>query len=304
MSSPNLADMLLRLPQRNISFPRRPLVMGILNINDDSFSGDGKVDVQWAMARTKNMIREGADIIDVGAESARTNRQPIPVEEEIYRLLPFLDAWPELLVGTNPRDDMQVFPPVLSVNTWRPEVAAAVLPHGVELLNDMGGLPDDRNAKLCLRHRCSLLLMHTSGLPKESHEHVRYRDVVTEVEEFFLQKLVVTRQAGLSPEAIVLDLGLGFAKQWQDDLRLLANLERLTAIGRPFLLPISRKGFIGRVLGVQDPQLRDAGTIGTLVSATLRGASIFRVHEVNAAWLAVKTLTNHLFPSGARAADG
>ncbi len=154
------------------AFPR---VMGIVNINDDSFSGDGTLDVAKALAQARRMILDGADVIDVGAESARTNRGPIGVREEIARLLPFLDGFEALCAEASPRDEFQIWPPLLSVNTWRPEVVAAVLPTGkVDLINDIGGLVEDTNARLCYEHGAALLLMHTVGEPKVPHTTQRY----------------------------------------------------------------------------------------------------------------------------------
>ena len=132
--------MILRARQHVIEFPRRPMVMGIVNINDDSFCGDGTLDPTAALAQAEQQLRDGADIIDIGAESARTNRQAISVEEEIDRLKPFLAKWPELRAHHNT--------PLLSINTWRSDVIAEVLPHGGDIINDISGLPDAFNAKL------------------------------------------------------------------------------------------------------------------------------------------------------------
>ena len=158
--------MIWQLPAREIRFPRRPLVMGIVNVNDDSFSGDGTLDIDEALAKARRAVAEGADIVDIGAESARTNRSAVGVDEEVRRFAAFLRRWPEVWRGLGPVDEAQVWPPVLSANTWRPEVVAEVLPLGVELLNDMGGLPDVRNASHCAAHGASLLIMHTVGEPK------------------------------------------------------------------------------------------------------------------------------------------
>src|SRR5687768_2987644 len=136
--------MILQARARTITFPRRPLIMGIVNLNDDSFCGDGTLDVSVAMDHAQRMAAHGADIIDAGAESARTNRAAISVEEEIDRLLPFIDrwlAWSRSMADSAPPVPDQVWPPLLSVNTWRPEVVEAVLPAGGDVLNDIGALP-------------------------------------------------------------------------------------------------------------------------------------------------------------------
>jgi dihydropteroate synthase len=278
------------LPAREIAFPRRPLVMGIVNVNDDSFSGDGTLDIAAALALARRQAEEGADIIDVGAESARTNRAAIGAEEEVRRFRAFLEAWPAALRGATPRDEAQVWPPVLSANTWRPEVVEAVLPLGVEFLNDMGGLPDDRNARLCAAAGVSLLLMHSVGEPKVPHFHQQWDDVMDAMEAFFEEKIAMALAAGLPSEALVLDPGIDFAKQRDDNLRVFREMGRLQRFGLPLLVPVSRKTVIGEVLEIADPRERDAGTVACIATSIRRGASILRVHDVRAAWQAVKIL--------------
>lgn len=283
--------MRLRLPMRVIEFPRRPLVMGIVNVNDDSFSGDGTLDFQAAVEIAREQVRAGADVIDVGAESARTNRQAIPVDEEIRRFLVFIDQWEDVWSGVDPRDDQQVWPPVLSVNTWRPEVVGKLLPLGrIELVNDMGALPDDRNARLCALHGAALLIMHSVGEPKVPHLHQQWDDVMGSMERFFETKLEMAAAAGLSGESVVLDPGIDFAKQRDDNLTVYQNLDRLRCFGRPVLVPVSRKTVIGEVLDLPDPKDRDAGGIACISAAMSGGAEIFRVHHVDAAWQVVKVL--------------
>lgn len=293
--------MRLRLPGRVIDFPRRPLVMGIVNVNDDSFSGDGTLNADEAIDFAKRQVAQGADVIDVGAESARTNREAIPVSEEIRRFRMFLDRWDEV-AAESPRDDAQVWPPVFSANTWRPAVVKAVLATGrIELVNDMGALPDDRNARHCADHGAALLIMHSVGQPKVPHLHQAWDDVVRSMEDFFAEKLGLAAKAGLSPESVVLDPGIDFAKQRDDNLQVYRELGRLTRFGRPLLVPVSRKTVIGEVLGIDDPRERDAGTIACIAAAMERGGSIFRVHNVEAAWQSVKTL--HALHNGSGAAN-
>lgn len=262
------------------AFPR---VMGIVNINDDSFSGDGTLDVEQALRQAMRMVAEGADIIDVGAESARTNRGAIAEEEEIRRLLPFLDSFREACEELAPRDEAQLWPPLLSVNTWRPEVVRAVLETGrVDIVNDMSGLADDTNARLCFEYGAALLLMHTVGLPKEPHDTQAWDDVLDALDEFFEDRLARARRAGLTDDQIILDPGIDFAKQEADNLTIYRELERLRRFDLPILLPISRKTVIGSVLGIEDPAKRDAGTIACLVRGLVAQADVFRVHNVKA----------------------
>ncbi len=278
----NKMELLAR--DRRIAFPRRPLIMGILNINDDSFSGDGRINTEWALARARELISLGADLIDVGGESARTNRSAITPAEELHRILPFLEGFPTACAAAAPRDSEQVHPPLLSINTWRPEVAGPALAAGGHLLNDMSALPDDRNARLCAETGAALLIMHSVGEPKVAHTHVGYPDILQTLRDFFREKIALAERAGLPRAALVLDPGIDFAKQTEDNLRIYRGLDALREFDRPILLPVSRKSVIGRVLELPDPRDRDPGTAACIVAGHLRGASIFRVHNVDMAW--------------------
>ena len=277
--------MLLRAREREIRFPRRPLVMGIVNINDDSFCGDGNLDPDQAMALARKQLNEGAEIIDVGAESARTNRGPISVDEEVARLRPFIKAFPVIASSAG-----MTTPPLLSVNTWRAEVVRRILPLGVDLLNDMGALPDAANARHCAEHGTALLIMHSIGQPKQPHPGEHYADIARDVKDFFISKLQLAESAGLEQARTVLDPGIDFAKDRDDNLQLLRELESLTSLKRPILLPVSRKTVIGEVLGLEKPIERDAGTIACAVTAMMRGAAILRVHNVAATVNAVRVI--------------
>jgi len=284
--------MIWQARQHRIEFPRRPLVMGIVNINDDSFCGDGTLDPQQALTQAEQQLREGADIIDIGAESARTNREPISEAEEIARLMPFLKAWPDLLATFDaaPWDAAQLWPPMLSINTWRSGVISAVLPHGGDLINDISALPDATNAQHCADHGASLLIMHSIGQPKVPHTHVAYEDILETLETFFDEKMALALSAGLKAEQIILDPGIDFAKQREDNLTIYRHADRLLKWGRPVLLPVSRKTVIGQVLDLPQATDRDAGTIACIAAGMRRGSQIFRVHQVRAAAQAVKVL--------------
>jgi dihydropteroate synthase len=266
--------------------------MGIVNINDDSFCGDGTLDPTTALAQAEQQLKQGADIIDFGAESARTNRGPISIQEEIDRLIPVIAAFPSLVarLGRPRWDRDQLWPPLLSINTWRPEVIAAVLPHGGDLLNDISALPDAANARLCDQHGASLLIMHSIGQPKVPHTHVGYPDIIETLTAFFDEKIHLALQAGLAPEHLILDPGIDFAKQQADNLRIYRELDVLHRFNRPILLPVSRKTVIGQTLNQPDPLTRDPGTIACIAAGMRRGAQLFRVHNVSAAAAAVKTL--------------
>ena len=203
------------------------------------------------------------------------------MSEEIDRLLPFLAKWPELRAQHNS--------PLLSINTWRSDVIAEVLPHGGDIINDISGLPDAFNAKLCAEHGAALLIMHSVGQPKVPHTHVQYPSIMETLEHFVEQRLVMAESVGLSRENILLDPGIDFAKQREDNLTIYRELERLQRFERPILLPVSRKTVIGDVLGLPANE-RDAGTLACIAAGVSRGANLFRVHNVKAAVQAVKML--------------
>ncbi|MGK0187023.1 MAG: dihydropteroate synthase [Verrucomicrobiales bacterium] len=276
---------------RVIRFPRRPLIMGIININDDSFSGDGTLNVEDALETATTMVAQGADIIDVGAESARTNRAAISVKEEVNRLRPFVEAFSDAIASSDSTiDAAQLSPPLLSINTWRPEVAREILSSGGDILNDMGGLPDDSNAQICAEIGAALLIMHSVGEPKVPHLEVHWENPMQALCQFFKEKLALAENAGLAKAQTILDPGIDFAKQRDANLRIYAELDELAQFQRPVLVPVSRKTVIGEVLGIENPLQRDAGTIACLAAAQVRSAAIFRVHNVPAAAQAAKIL--------------
>ena len=265
-------------------FPRPALVMGIVNLVADSFSGDGVTDIDAALGKARQLVADGADIIDIGAESARTNREPLPAGEEAAQLVRFIERWDEI---QNPNSEIRN--PLLSINIWRPEVARTALAAGGDILNDIGGLPTDGNARICAATGAALLIMHTVGAPKVPHTHVGYADIMQSLDEFFVEKIALAERTGVPRDAIILDPGIDFAKQRDDNLRICRELERLHRFERPILLPASRKTVIGDVLGLP-PVERDAGTVACIAAGFLRGAQIYRVHNVRAAVQSLRML--------------
>ncbi len=278
--------MILRTREKTLDFSNRTMVMGIININDDSFSGDGTLDQYKAMQMALEKVDQGADIIDVGAESARTNRGPITINEEVDRLIPFIDAFHSF----NWNEERKK--PLLSINTWRPEVTKKIVPLGIDILNDIGALNQSDNAEICAKHGSALLIMHSIGLPKEPHLGQKYENIVDEINIFFNRKIQFAESVGLKREQIILDPGIDFAKDCKDNLKILKDLNIFQKHGRPILVPVSRKTVIGEVLGIDDPNERDAGTVACSVSSILRGASILRVHNVIAASQTVRMISN------------
>jgi dihydropteroate synthase len=275
---------------RKISFDRRPLVMGIVNINDDSFSGDGSLDEDRIIAQIRQQISDGADVIDLGAESARTNRQAISIAEELRRFSLVMERWQEIWSSAKPIDALQVWPPILSANTWRTDAVRGVIAMGAEWINDMSGLPDGENAALCAAAGRALLIMHSVGEPKVPHFHQQWDDVMAQLMQFFSEKIQLAEQHGLSRDSLILDPGIDFAKQKDDNLTIYRNLTQLTQFALPLMIPVSRKTVIGDVLGISNPCERDAATIACLTWCMRHGGNIFRAHNVAAASQAIRCL--------------
>ncbi len=278
---------MLKARGRTVVMADRPLVMGILNLNDDSFSDSGFPSLQEALRRAREMVEQGVDIIDVGAESARTNRAPISEDEELRRLMPFLEELQRWFLDgylTPPFEGaQQVFPPLISVNTWRGEVCRVIAESGAaDILNDMSGLRTAANAEICARHGVALLIMHIEGEPKVAHQGIDAgeSEIAGVVKNFLRDRLQTACSAGLAEEQVILDPGFGFAKTPAQDLALLRNIDDLRALGRPVLMPVSRKGFIGHILNQPQADRRDAGTMAVVAHFAEKPGLIFRVHDV------------------------
>ncbi len=286
-------------PFSAINFPRHPLIMGIVNVNDDSFSGDGSLDSYEIAQQCRAKIAAGADIIDLGAESARTNREAISEEEEVARLLPVLERWQEIVTEVPRRDAEQLNTPVLSINTWRPQVIESVLNSEfgsqIGLINDMSALAYPETLEIMRNSAASLLIMHSVGLPKQDHSHLQWQNVVDEMKQFFTEKLALATAAGIDKNRLVIDPGLDFAKSSSESLQVLQAIDDFSSFGCPVLIPLSRKQFVGDAIGEDEPVERDAGTVACLPSILGLPASIVRVHNVAATWQALKTLIQFNF---------
>lgn len=266
-----------------------PLIMGVLNLN--SFCRDGFTNFTLALERARKMAAEGADIIDVEAESTSPNRRVrMSEEEEIQRLLPFVKNFDCVMADTES-------PPLLSLNTWRPAVARTVLDVGGHILNDLSALPE--NASLCAEHGVALVITHSVGEPKVPYPHVRYENAFNSLCNFFEKKICLAEAAGMPREDIILDPGIDFAKQEEKNhLAIYRELEALHSLCLPILLPVSRKDVICN-LNIPNPQECEAGAMACIVAAMLRGVGIFRVQNVKAAAYAVRVLHNVLLVKSA-----
>jgi dihydropteroate synthase len=253
----------------------KPLVFGILNVTPDSFSDGGRFDsLESALAHVRRMLHEGADGIDVGGESTRPQgAQVVSADEELRRVLPVLSAVRAEFPGL-----------VVSVDTTKGEVARPALDAGADAINDVSGFRiDPRVGEIAASAAAGVVLMHSRGGVAEmgTYRFAEYGDdVVAEVTDELRVCVNRALSAGVAPESIVVDPGIGFAKRSEHSLRILAELERVAALGFPVMVGVSRKRFIGELSGVERAAERVAGSVGANVAALMRGARLFRVHDV------------------------
>ena len=251
---------------------KKPIVMGILNVTPDSFSDGGKFNrVDAAVKRCEEMLNEGAKIIDIGGESTRPGSDPVPVEEELKRVIPVIEE-------VRKRIGNQFF---ISVDTYKSRVAEEALNAGADIVNDISGFRfDERMAEVVAKFRCPAVVMHIKGKPKDMQKNPYYEDVMGEILDYFQEVFEKAEEKGVDREQLIVDPGIGFGKRLVDNLCILKNLKELKVLGRPILLGASRKSFIGKITGVEIPEKRLSGSISAAVIGAMNGAKIVRVHDV------------------------
>ncbi len=246
----------------------KPRVMGIINCTPDSFSGDGLGnDTKKATRRGLSMFNDGADIVDVGGESTRPGAKPVAIEVEISRVIPVIEA-----LGT-------ARPGRVSVDTMKPKVAEAALYAGATIVNDVSGLRDQKMIELVAEHDAAVIIMHMLGEPRIMQRSPRYKDVVGDIIRFLADRIDVAEKAGVNPRKIMVDPGIGFGKTMDHNLAIIARLRELKVLGKPIVIGVSRKSFIGKLTGSPTDD-RLEGSIAAAVLAVKDGADIVRVHDV------------------------
>jgi dihydropteroate synthase len=254
----------------------RPAVMGVLNVTADSFSDGGRFcDFDAAVAHGARMVEEGAAIVDVGGESTRPGAEPVPVQQELDRVIPVVEALAKRL-------DV-----IISVDTMKPEVMREAVRAGAGLINDVRALLEPGAIEAVAEGGAAVCLMHMQGMPRTMQHDPRYDDVVREVDEFLRQRAAACLAAGIPPERICLDPGFGFGKTLAHNLALLAGLPQFVSSGHAVLVGLSRKSMVGAITG-RPVQERLAGSLALATIATLHGAHIVRAHDVAATVDAVK----------------
>ena len=277
-----------RLRTRTLSTESHTLIMGVVNVTPDSFSDGGAFfaqgadspDVARAIAHGLRLLEDGADILDVGGESTRPGAATVDVAEELDRVIPVVAGLAD--AGA-----------VVSVDTSKPQVAAAAADAGAEIVNDVTAFRDPEMADVCIDREVGVVLMHMRGEPRTMQQAPHYDDVVPEVFSFLATRAAAAIAAGVDRQRICLDPGIGFGKTFDHNLALLGRLDGLVAIGHPVLVGTSRKSFLGRILDqaghAAPPHERDPATGATTALAVAAGAAAVRVHDVRSALQAART---------------
>lgn len=265
---------------RLVDFTSRPLVMGIVNVTPDSFSDGGRfADYEAGVAHALRLVEQGADILDVGGESSRPGAAPVPLDEELRRVLPIVE-----------RLTKRVHVPI-SVDTYKAETARRCLEAGASIINDISALGDPEMAGVVSASGAGVVLMHMQGTPASMQIAPHYEDVFGEVRQFFQARLHESLNKGIAALQVVFDPGIGFGKKTEHNLTLLARLAELQQMGRPILLGVSRKGLLGRLLD-RPVERRLAGSLAVASDALSQGAvQILRVHDVEETRDAVTVLS-------------
>ncbi len=270
----------IELPSGKIlDYSRSPLIMGILNVTPDSFFEESRAqDLERALERVEVMVSEGVDIVDVGGESTRPGAAPVPLEEELHRVLPVVEE-----IKKN-------FEVPISVDTYKAEVARKAIENGAEIVNDVSALRFDPNMReVVSRYDVPVVVMHMKGTPGDMQKNPFYEDVICEIMDFLKGRVEYLRVLGISEKRIILDPGIGFGKRYIDNIEILRNIESFVALGFPILVGHSRKSFLGQITG-EPPEGRLEATIGVSVYLALKGVAILRVHDVGENKKAIKVL--------------
>jgi dihydropteroate synthase len=264
--------------KKEIRWGSRTYIMGIINLTPDSFSGDGLMNgtdlVNNALEQANQFVSEGADILDLGAESSRPDAEPVSGDEEEERLMPVLTS----LLKNN-------LDAIISVDTYKSSVAESALRAGADWINDIWGLRfDPLMAQIAAKYKAPVVIMHNGRVLKQEAPHSEneeQKDIINRVKSGLLESINIAQEAGIQMEKVILDPGIGFGKTVEDNLALINRLDEIKAMGHPVLIGPSRKSFIGATLNLTAEQ-RLEGTAAAIAISITRGADIIRVHDVKA----------------------
>ncbi len=265
-------------------------IMGILNVTPDSFSDGGKYfNKDKAIFQAESMIKEGADIIDIGGESTRPFSEPVSLNEELDRVIPVIEK-----INKN-------FNTIISIDTYKSKVAEEALKNGAEIINDISGFVfDPLMIEVAAKYKSKCIVMHIRGTPKNMQIDPKYNDVVEDIYGFLNERVKFLKAKGI--QDIIIDVGFGFGKSLDDNYVLLNNLQKFNKIGCPILAGISRKSMIGKVADAE-PEFRISGTVALNTIAILNGVSIIRVHDIKENLQAVKVIQKYISSNGNNGLD-
>jgi len=262
------------------------LIMGILNITPDSFYENSRTVIEEVVAKAGQMLADGADVLDIGGESTRPGSEAVVAEEEQARVLPVIEALRKAYPDA-----------VLSIDTYRASTARLAIEAGADIINDISAMEADAEMiDVVCETKAPIILMHMRGTPKDMQTQCEYKNVVEEVAVYLAERAELLRERGVGVDKIILDPGIGFAKNAEQNLKLMRDLNALTSFGYPVLLAASRKGTVGKVLGDLPAEERLEGTIATSCQAVCAGANMVRVHDVKENLRAVRMLEAILCP--------
>ena len=267
----------LKWDRFTLNLNQRTHLMGILNITPDSFSDGGLFfKKNLAIKHLYRLVKDGADIIDIGGESTRPSAKPVSLRDELVRVIPIIKQCAKRIAVP------------ISIDTQKAEVAKRALENGASMVNDISGLKGDKNmAQIIARYKVPVVIMHMKGAPQNMQRNPHYKNLFGEIIASLKNSIAIAHNAGIQNNKIIIDPGIGFGKTLRHNLLILKNLAKFKSLGYPLLIGPSRKSFIGKVLGLEVKD-RLIGTLASLVVAIQNGASILRVHDVKEALLATK----------------
>lgn len=254
----------------HFDFLTKTYIMGILNVTPDSFFDGGKYsDRDRAIARAFQLIEEGADIIDVGGESTRPGSSPVTIDEELKRVIPVIEEIAK-----------RVEIPI-SIDTYKAKVAEEAINAGASIINDISGFRfDPEMPYIAAKYDTPVVLMHIKGTPKDMQKNPQYDALIPEIIEYLRTSIVIAKNAGVRDDKIIIDPGIGFGKLPEHNLQILRDLKVFSLLGKPILIGVSRKSFIGKILNDAPPEARLEGTAAAVAVSIINGANIIRVHDV------------------------
>ena len=265
----NIPRLLVEFRNQSLNLGSRTHLMGILNVTPDSFSDGGRFfKLEEAISQGMRLAGEGADIIDIGGESTRPGSEPVSLEEELRRVIPVIQELAK-------RIDTPI-----SIDTYKSRVAKEALDSGASMVNDISALRfDPEMIKILAEYKAPVVLMHIKGTPKNMQDNPQYQNVVEEIKTHLEDSIKMAKEAGIDENKIIVDPGIGFGKTLEDNLKILKNLKEFASMGRPILIGVSRKSFIGKIFDLPAEQRLEGSLVALAVSIT-SGANILRVHDV------------------------